>query len=198
MNYIKVLFLSSFLIAFPVFSEVETTSSIRGTVNVAGATVEITNQSTGQSKSVSAGSTGGFSASFLKVGGPYSVSASAPGYVTESVDGLFLVLNETTNITITLFSSEDLEEVVTIGSKAGTIKVGTGTSLDRFAMDGVPTINRSVADFAKLDPRVSINTGSSRNAEISVMGANNRYNDFSIDGVSFNDPFGLNANCFGR
>ena len=151
MNYIKVLFLSSFLIAFPVFSEVETTSSIRGTVNVAGATVEITNQSTGQSKSVSAGSTGGFSASFLKVGGPYSVSASAPGYVTESVDGLFLVLNETTNITITLFSSEDLEEVVTIGSKAGTIKVGTGTSLDRFAMDGVPTINRSVADFAKLD-----------------------------------------------
>ena len=75
MNYIKVLFLSSFLIAFPVFSEVETTSSIRGTVNIAGATVEITNQSTGQTKSVSAGSTGGFSASFLKVGGPYSVSA---------------------------------------------------------------------------------------------------------------------------
>ena len=62
MNYIKVLFLSSFLIAFPVFSEVETTSSIRGTVNIAGATVEITNQSTGQTKSVSAGSTGGFSA----------------------------------------------------------------------------------------------------------------------------------------
>ena len=29
------------------------------------------------------------------------------------------------------------------------------------------------------------------------MGANNRYNDFSIDGVSFNDPFGLNANGFG-
>ena len=197
MNYVKVLFLSSFLIAFPVFSEVETTSSIRGTVNVAGATVEITNQSTGQSKSVSAGSTGGFSASFLKVGGPYSVSASAPGYATESVDGLFLVLNETTNIAITLTSSEDIEEVVTVGSKAGTIKVGTGTSLDRFAMDGVPTINRSVADFAKLDPRVSINTGSSRNAEISVMGANNRYNDFSIDGVSFNDPFGLNANGFG-
>ena len=77
----------------------------------------------------------------------------APGYGTESVDGLFLVLNETTNIEITLFSSEDLEEVVTIGSKAGTIKVGTGTSLDRFAMDGVPTINRSVADFAKLDPK---------------------------------------------
>ena len=80
MNYIKGLFLSIILISVPVLSEVETTSSIRGTVNVVGATVEITNQSTGQSKSVTAGATGGFSASFLKVGGPYSVSASAPGY----------------------------------------------------------------------------------------------------------------------
>jgi hypothetical protein len=64
-------------------------------------------------------------------------------------------------------------------------------------MDGIPTINRSVADFAKLDPRVSINSASSRYTEISIMGANNRFNDFAIDGVSFNDPFGLNANGFG-
>ena len=197
MNYLKGLFLSILLISVPVFSEVETTSSIRGTVNVAGATVSITNESTGQSKSVTSGSSGTFSASFLKVGGPYSVSASAPGYSTESVDGLFLILNETTSVSITLASADDLEEVVTVASKAGSIKIGTGTALDRAAMDGVPTINRSVGDFAKLDPRVSINTGSSRNVEISVMGANNRYNDFSIDGVSFNDPFGLNANGFG-
>ena len=64
-------------------------------------------------------------------------------------------------------------------------------------MDGVPTISRGVADFAKLDPRVSINTGDARSSEISVMGQNNRFNDFSIDGISFNDPFGLNANGFG-
>ena len=47
MNYIKGLLLSILLISVPAFAEVETTSSIRGTVNVAGATVEITNQSTG-------------------------------------------------------------------------------------------------------------------------------------------------------
>ena len=84
MNYIKGLFLSILLISVPAFAEVETTSSIRGTVNVAGAAVEITNQSTGQTKSVTAGTTGNFSASFLKVGGPYSVSASAPGYARPS------------------------------------------------------------------------------------------------------------------
>jgi hypothetical protein len=75
--------------------------------------------------------------------------------------------------------------------------MGTGTFLDRDALDGIPTVNRSIADFAKLDPRVSINSGSSRYSEISVMGQNNRFNDFTIDGVSFNDPFGLNANGFG-
>ena len=67
MNYIKGLLLSILLISVPAFAEVETTSSIRGTVNVAGATVENTNQSTGQTKSVTAGTTGNFSASFLKV-----------------------------------------------------------------------------------------------------------------------------------
>ena len=65
-------------------------------------------------------------------------------------------------------------------------------------MDGVPTINRSVADYAKFDPRVSVNGGVGRDAQISIMGANNRFNDFTIDGVSFNDPFGLNANGFGN
>ncbi|GIS41316.1 MAG: hypothetical protein Ct9H90mP13_11620 [Pseudomonadota bacterium] len=29
------------------------------------------------------------------------------------------------------------------------------------------------------------------------MGAHERFNDFSVDGVSFNDPFGLNDNGFG-
>ena len=56
MNYLKGLFLSIILISVPVLSEVETTSSIRGTVNVAGATVSITNESTGQSKLVTSGS----------------------------------------------------------------------------------------------------------------------------------------------
>ena len=197
MNQLKGIFLSLLLISIPVLADVETTSSVRGTVNVAGATVEITNQATGQSKTVTANESGSFSASFLKVGGPYTITASATGYNRESVDGLFLILNETSNVAITLVSVSDIEEVVTTAARSGSIKIGTGTSLDRTAMDGVPTINRSVADLAKLDPRVSVNSGSSRDAQISVMGQNNRFNDFSIDGISFNDPFGLNANGFG-
>ena len=44
----------------------------------------------------------------------------------------------------------------------------------------------------KFDPRVSINGANSRDVEISEMGRNARLNDFTIDGISFNDAFGLN------
>ena len=199
MNKLRNLLVFSLLFTVPAFTEVSTTSSIRGDVNVGSATVVIKNTSTGATKNITADAEGNFSASFLPIGGPYTVSVSAPGYRSESVDGIILILNDTTNLKVDLLSnSTDLEEVVVTASRGvARIKVGTGTFLDRTAMDGVPTVNRSIADFAKFDPRVSINSASSRNAEISVMGQNNRFNDFSIDGVSFNDPFGLNANGFG-
>jgi len=180
-----------------VFAEVETTSSLRGVVNVAGAVVSATHTPTGSTKSKSASVDGEFYLSDLLIGGPYDISVSAPGYTTQSLGGVFLVLNKTTDITVTLVSSDIEEITVTAAASEGSIRMGTGTFFNRDAIDGIPTVNRSIADIAKLDPRVSINTGSSRYSEISVMGANNRFNDFTIDGVSFNDPFGLNANGFG-
>ena len=181
----------------PVLTDVDVTSSLRGNVNVSGATIVAKHTPTGISKVTTAGSSGNFTLSFLPVGGPYEITASAPGYSSERLEGVFLVLSETASISVTLARSAAEELVVTAVAGTGIIKMGTGTLLNREEMDGVPTINRSVADFAKMDPRVSINSASSRYTEISVMGANNRFNDFSIDGVSFNDPFGLNANGFG-
>jgi len=181
----------------PVLADVDVTSSLRGNVNVSGATIVAKHTPTGISKVTTAGDSGNFTLSFLPVGGPYEITASAPGYSSERLEGVFLVLSETASISVTLARSAAEELVVTAVAGTGVIKMGTGTLLNRDQMDGVPTINRSVADFAKMDPRVSINSASSRYTEISVMGANNRFNDFSIDGVSFNDPFGLNANGFG-
>ena len=199
MNSFKRLLFTCLLVSFPVFADVDTTSSMRGNVNVGGAEVSVTYEPTGATKTTTASANGNFSLSFLPVGGPYTVSVSAAGYGTESVENVYLVLTETTSVSVDLVAtSSSVEEVVVTASRgAGSIKVGTGTTLDRNAMDGVPTVSRSVADFAKLDPRVSINTGSARSSEISVMGQNNRFNDFAIDGISFNDPFGLNSNGFG-
>ena len=179
------------------FSDVDTTSGMRGNVNVSGATIVAEHTPTGITKTTTAGSSGSFSLSFLPIGGPYTVKVSAPGYDSESLSGLYLSLGDPLSFSVTLTSSSAADEVVVTAKPAEAFKMGTSTLLNRDAMDAVPTINRSVADFAKMDPRVSVNGGVGRDAQISVMGANARYNDFTIDGISFNDPFGLNDNGFG-
>jgi len=191
------LFSSVFCLSLPVFSDVDTTSGMRGTVNVSGATVVAEHTPTGITKTTTTSSSGSFSLSFLPIGGPYTVKVSAPGYNSESIDGLFLNLGDPLSFGVTLTSTSAADEIIVTAKPAEAFKMGTSTVLTRTQMDAVPTINRSVADFAKLDPRVSVNGGVGRNAQISVMGANARFNDFTIDGVSFNDPFGLNANGFG-
>ena len=179
------------------FAEVGTTSSIRGVVNVSGAEVTVKHVPTGTTKTRTANEDGLFFVSDLLVGGPYEITASASGYQTQSESGLFLVLNKTAAVEISLVSN-DMEEIgVTASASSGTIRMGGGISLGEDAIAGVPTINRSIADYAKFDPRVSINTENSKNSSITVMGAHERFNDFSVDGVSFNDPFGLNDNGFG-
>ena len=80
-----------------VFAEVETTSSLRGVVNVAGAVVSATHTPTGTSKTRSASADGAFYLSDLQIGGPYEISVSAPGYKTESLGGIYLVLDKTTD-----------------------------------------------------------------------------------------------------
>ena len=202
MTSFKKLFLFSSLLAFmfasvPVFSDVDTTSSLRGNVNVIGASVLVEHTPTGITKATTSGASGNFSLSFLPVGGPYEVTVSSPGYQTAKLEGVYLSLNETESVSVTLSRSDAEELVVTASAGSVIVKTGSGTLLTRAEMDAVPTINRSIGDFAKMDPRVSVNSASSRYTEISVMGANNRFNDFTIDGVSFNDPFGLNANGFG-
>ena len=102
MNIKKLLVISSlfvFLVSSAnLFSDVDTTSSLRGKVNVSGATVVAKHTPTGISKVTTTGTSGNFTLSFLPVGGPYQVTASAPGYGSERLEGLFLVINETSSI----------------------------------------------------------------------------------------------------
>ncbi len=192
-----IFFLSVAFLSLPFYADVDTTSGMRGSVNVGGATIVAEHTPTGITKTTVAGSSGSFSLSFLPIGGPYTVKVSAPGYDSESIDGLYLSLGDPLSFGVTLTSSSAADEVIVTAKPASAFKMGTSTLMTRADMDAVPTINRSVADFAKMDPRVSVNGGVGRDAEISVMGANTRFNDFTIDGVSFNDPFGLNDNGFG-
>ena len=177
-----------------VVADTDTTATLRGFVDVDNVTVTLVHEPTGLTKTQELGADRNFSFTFLPVGGPYTISAKSADRETSITDA-FLTLYQNPLIGLTLADTA-VEEVVVYGQKTTSQGFGTGTTLDRRAMDGVPTVDRSIADFARLDPRVNINAATS-NIQISAMGVNNRFNDFQIDGVSNNDPFGLNASGFG-
>src|SRR5688572_33452882 len=81
------------------------TSQIEGQVTdsagapVANATVEITDNRTGVSRTLETDGDGRFVARGLTVGGPYTVAASASGYQGQTVNDLTTSLQGATNLT---------------------------------------------------------------------------------------------------
>ena len=75
-----IFYLSVAFFSLPFYADVDTTSGMRGSVNVGGATIVAEHTPTGITKTTTAGSSGSFSLSFLPIGGPYTVKVSAPGY----------------------------------------------------------------------------------------------------------------------
>lgn len=182
----------------------ETSSAIGGTVidsdgvAINGATVVVTHIPTGSVKRVSTNDKGNYQTRGLRVGGPYTVSISKAGYGDINETDLYLSLGVIRDVDVTIVSDSVALDSVSVYGVAQSVVfnadiMGSGVAIDRETLENMPTISRSVADFIKIDSRINI-----RNFEdgISVSGVNNRYNKFSIDGVSISDPFGLENGGF--
>jgi hypothetical protein len=181
-----------------------TTSSIRGNVAmdagaiVSGATVTITHTPSGTVSTATTNANGVFSARGLRVGGPYSVTITGSDFTPVKVDNLFLSLDQTLALPVEVQASSDTEIIEITGSRAmaGFSNTGLSTSLGLEALGQVTSIDRDITDAAELDPFASINFQSGGAKELTIAGANNRFNSLTIDGVALNDRFGLNANGF--
>ena len=171
----------------------DTTSALRGDAGVAEATVVVTNLATGTSKTTSSDANGIFSVGNLKPGGPYKISISKSGYATETLDNVYLTVSETAKVSVDLVLSSDIDDVVVTGTRAASVQTSLAVSAQD--IENIPSIERSISDYVKKDSRIFVE-GTSRNATISVSGTNNRYNNFTVDGVEQNDQLGLNANGF--
>jgi len=127
------------------FASNDTTSALRGDAGVASATVEVTNESTGITKTTTSDANGIFSVGNLKPGGPYSISISKSGYVTESLDGVFLTVAETAKLSVNLVTSADIDDVVVTGTKSASVQTSLAvTSQD---IENIPSIERSISDY---------------------------------------------------
>lgn len=181
-------------IATPVVAQ-ETTAAVRGTVEsdgtaVVGAQVVVTHEPSGTVLRTTTDNSGNFSANGLRVGGPFTVAVTAPGFESTRITDLFLQAGQPFRLPLTLQSADDI--VVTAASLGGALETSTGpiTALGRDDIEGVASINRDVRDLARRDPFATIDLANSRTIEIA--GNNGRLNRFSVDGIQFGDDFGLN------
>lgn len=170
-----------------------TTSKIRGTVTddkgkpLFGATVAVLHVPTGTVSGAITLENGKYTVPNLRVGGPYKVTFSYVGYASQEVKDIFLVLGETTNINGKLVEQGTKLDEIVIASRSKIFnndRTGAQTSISNKQLRTLPTISRSQADFTRLEPTASNG---------SFGGRNDQFNNFSLDGSIFNNPFGLDA-----
>jgi len=164
---------------------------------VANAEVTITHTESGTVSRATTDADGRYNARGLRVGGPYTVTINKEGAGAGSQDGVYLNLDKVNNVDVALNNSvTTLGAVQAVAAATSEVfsanKMGAGSVVTRQQLEQMPTINRNLQDFVRLDPRV-VQTDKSRN-EISVGGQNPRYNVIRVDGVSTNDSFGLGGN----
>ena len=176
-----------------------TTSGINGVVTgadgkpVAAAMVTIRHEESGSTNTVVTDAEGRYAARGLRTGGPYTLTIGKGG-ATEKREGLFLALAETQSQDVQLGAGA---QVITITGRAASDRfakssMGAGTNIGARELGAQASINRSLQDYARADPRLA-QTDKER-GEISAAGQNSRYNSITIDGVRINDTFGLEAN----
>lgn len=170
-----------------------TTSSMSGTVTAAdgstlpGATVVATHQPTGTQYGVITRPNGKFNLPNLRIGGPYKLSVSFVGYQAQEKDQIFLTLgkNQTVNFTLSeTVTTLDAVEITAGSNEINSSRTGASTTVDNAQLIKLPTISRSAQDITRLTPASDGN---------SFGGRNDQFNNFSLDGSIFNNPFGLDA-----
>ena len=176
------------------FSQV-TTSSIKGVISdetsagLPGANVVVVHTPTGTTYGAATDIDGRFNLVNLRVGGPYTVSVSYIGYNEQSFDNVYLTLGKTEVLSLAMTpDSQQLDAVLITASNTkgvfGSDRTGAETNVGRKELTTLPTISRSASDFTRLEPTASNG---------SFGGRNDQYNNFSLDGAIFNNPFGLDA-----
>ncbi|EIL92947.1 Oar protein [Rhodanobacter spathiphylli B39] len=185
----------------------DTSSSISGRVldangqPVAGATVQIVHEPSGTTKITTTGPDGRYSSQGLRVGGPFDVTVSKAGMAQAEQDNVYLQLAQETPVNLTMGGASEQAATnlsgvtVSANSLAQTFSAdnkGISTNVSSREIEATPTPDRSIQNIVRLDPRIVVTDRAA--GSFSAIGQNSRYNNITVDSVSANDPFGLNAN----
>ncbi|MBN8820213.1 MAG: TonB-dependent receptor [Sphingomonas sp.] len=179
----------------------ETTSSINGTVTgngapLAGATVQITHVPSGTTSTATSNANGVFSASGLRVGGPYTVRVTAEGFGDFEATDVYTVVGQSFALPVDMQSAGDT--IIVTASKirgAGNVSQGPALVMTAEQIGKIASVNRDIRDIAARDPFATLDTSQTTGRQVSFAGQNPRFNRFTVDGVPVTDSFGLNPDA---
>ncbi|MDP2560532.1 TonB-dependent receptor [Psychrobium sp. 1_MG-2023] len=182
-------------LATPAFAA-DTSSAVRGKVvtqagqPLANTKITIIHVPTGAKRVIETNAEGNYSASGLKVGGPYKIEIDSETYQDQTLTDVYLQLGEVRKLT-TALSMNDVERIAVTGSVIAETAPGSSSYFGQDAIAGASSLTRDIKDVVRANPLVTILPGSDR--EMSVAGMNPKFNSITVDGISQNDDFGLNG-----
>ncbi|MSQ92497.1 MAG: TonB-dependent receptor, partial [Gammaproteobacteria bacterium] len=188
------------LAAAPYAHAQETASQLSGFVvdvegkPVVGAAVTIVHVPSGTRSNVATNASGQFSATGLRVGGPYRVSVQAEGMQESTVEDLYTQLAQRSSVTLVAQPITQLVGVEVIAASEADVTIGAGSRFSSQDIRTLPSISRDIKDIVRIDPKAWVDPTNSDALE--VAGANNCYNTITIDGVRQSDDFGLHNNGY--
>jgi|CXWL01.1.fsa_nt_gi hypothetical protein len=193
----SLLFLAALLFFTLNLSAQVTTATISGLVKdtkgavLGSATVTVEFPDAGIKQVLVTKADGRFTVPNLRVGGPYKVTVNHVGHQQSVSENIFLELGLNNTIEFTLQSTATELGNVTVVTRSKIFddkRTGASTNISNRQLKTLPTISRSADDFLRLTPSASATYNG-----MSFGGRNGQYNNFSLDGAVFNNPFGLDA-----
>jgi len=182
-----------------VFAQGSTTAALAGTVvdekgqGLPGASVIAVHEPTGSRYGGSTRADGRYNIVNMRVGGPYKITVSFVGYKNAVQSGIVLTLAQELRQNFKLeVNQSQLEEVKVVASRSSIInsgRTGAATTVSNNQITTLPTLNRSLGDFARLDPRAN---------GLNFAGRNSLYNNITVDGAFFNNAFALSSTIGGQ
>jgi len=170
-----------------------TTAALTGVVSSADgqplstANVVAIHVPTGTQYRASVTSSGRYNLPNMRIGGPYRITVTSLGFEPRSESDVNLGLGQALRLDFRLTRrAVELSDVTVTAEKDQVLNSGrTGASMvvGEAKVAVTPSIKRSTRDLTRLDPRSDGN--------MSFGGRNWLYNNISVDGSYFNNPFGL-------
>jgi len=174
-----------------------TSGSITGTVTdpqnqpVPGATVVALHEPSGSRYEGVSRADGRFTILGMRVGGPYTVTATLSGFQPKPQREVIVNLGTATDLVLSL-SNVAVSEEVTVTAQSSDVfssaRTGAATTVARQALMTLPTISDRLNDFTRLTPQY---TGGPFGGAFG--GQDNRLNNITVDGSYFNNSFGLSG-----